>query len=140
MSLEEFFGWCIAGFVFLSLLNYLLKQISREYIKNLPPNRQDFAQAYRRVMRVVVRNHRFFGFAALVFLAAHTAAVFLAGFLSATGLLTAAALVISACLGLYGYYINRDYRAWWLSVHRLFALIVIVTFIIHFFFKKYIFL
>ncbi|MDT8273241.1 MAG: tyrosine-type recombinase/integrase, partial [Desulfomonilia bacterium] len=93
MSLETFFGWCIAVFVVLCLLNFVLKQISRDYIKKLSSSRQDFANAYRSFMRVVVKNHRVFGFVALILLAVHFIAVYLSEILSLTGVISGAALI-----------------------------------------------
>ncbi|HDP25178.1 MAG TPA: hypothetical protein ENN34_07015 [Deltaproteobacteria bacterium] len=140
MSLETFFGWSIAVFVVLCLLNFVLKQISRDYIKKLPASRQDFANAYRSVMRVVVKNHRMFGFGALLLLPVHFMVVYLSEILSLTGLISGAALIATAGMGIYGFYLRRDYRSWWLTVHRLLAVVVVVAVITHLFVKGYIFL
>ncbi len=137
MILTRIAGSIVLAALMLALSNFFLKQISRDYVKRLPASYKDFADAYRRFMQKMVRRHRFFGLAALLILPLHAAlAVVFAG-ISLSGLATAALLVAVAGLGMYGYYLNRNLRAWWLSVHRALAFAVSVSALVHVFFKLY---
>jgi hypothetical protein len=132
-------GWITLLMIFFSLLNLFLKQISRDYVKRLPKEYKDFADAYRSFMRRVIRGHRFFGLAALLIFAVHAFFVIFFAHISLTGIASAIFLIIVVALGAYGYFIKRDFRAWWLSAHRASAFFLCVAVITHVFYKLYIF-
>ena len=133
-------GWIIVTCVILALLNYLLKQISREYVKKLPSQYKDFADAYRRFMQRMIRAHRYFGFASIVFLCIHVVLIAFISTVSLTGIITAAWLIAVVMLGIYGFYIKKDLRSWWLKVHRLCAFFLLLSVLVHIFYKHYLYL
>lgn len=128
-------GWVAAVAMFGAFSNYYLKVISRDYLKKLPKKYADFADAYRSFMKIMIRRHRYFGLAALVLFPVHAAFVLIGSSLSITGLIAGLALIATASLGIYGFYIKKDLRAKWLVVHRAFAFVVFFTVISHLVFK-----
>lgn len=131
MTWTRFFGIWVVASVFLALLNFILKQISREYGKMLTERDPVFAGQYKAFMRFMVKNHRFFGMAAFILLMVHFSSAYLSGSRSLTGVITGAMLVILVSLGGYGFYVNRDYRAVWLQAHRGAAFLLAVSAIVH---------
>lgn len=130
-------GWITVLLIFAALLNLILKQISRDYVKGLPKEYKDFADAYRSFMRRVIRGHRVFGLTAILILLVHTFFVILSDHISLTGIIAAILLVIVAALGSYGYFISKDFRSRWLSVHRVSAFFLCIAMITHVFYKLY---
>ena len=139
MLFARIIGYTIALMIVLALSNFILKQISRDYVKKLSPEHKDFADAYRRFMQRMIRSHRFFGLAALLLFFIHAGINIFYGALSLTGISTAFLLSVVVMLGIYGYYINKNFRAWWLSVHRSFAFVLMLSALVHIFYKFYIF-
>jgi len=122
---------CVVG----SLSNFFLKEISRTFIRNLPKKYAGFASAYRSFMRFMLRRHRSFGFAALFIVLMHAFPIVARSVLSVTGLIAAAALGCTVCLGMYGYYLKKSLRSAWLHVHRAFALALLIAAVVHLFFS-----
>lgn len=116
MTLAQVLGWTVAGVCAAALMNFLLKQISREYLKTITEKNADFTASYRAFMRFMVRNHRYFGIAAGLLL------------LALTG------------LGLDGFYVRKNPRGVWIHMHRGTAFILALSVIIHVFFKAYVLL
>ena len=139
MTLTRIIGIIMAVMIVFALSNFFLKQISRDYVKRLPPEYKDFADAYRRFMQRMIRSHRFFGFAAAVFLVVHIGLIIFFAAASLTGIIAASFLVLVVAFGVYGYYINKNFRAWWLSVHRSCAFVLLLSALVHIFYKFYIF-
>lgn len=139
MLFARIIGYIIAVMIVLALSNFFLKQISRDYVKKLPPDYKDFADAYRRFMQRIVRTHRFFGLGALLLFPVHAGINIFYGTGSLTGIIAGSFLCAVVLLGLYGYYINRNFRAWWLSVHRTCAFVLLISVLVHIFYKSYIF-
>ncbi|MCE5276186.1 MAG: hypothetical protein ABFD70_09295 [Syntrophaceae bacterium] len=131
MTWTKFFGWCVAASVMLALLNFSLKQINREYGRMLSAWDPGFAGRYKTFMRFMVKNHRFFGMSAIGVFAVHFGSVWLSGTLSVTGAITGMTLLAAASLGGYGFYINRNYRAVWLTAHRGSAFLLAVCMVVH---------
>mgnify|MGYP006911610536 FL=1 len=126
------------AFVVLAVLNYGLKQVSREYVKKLPEKYREFADAYRRFMQRIIRGHRYFGFISLMVFLLHAGLVlFFYSVISVTGLVTGLVLIATVCLGAYGYFVNRNHRSWWVSVHRGCAFVLVFSALIHLFYKLY---
>jgi len=132
-------GWITIFFLFLALLNFVLKQVSRDYVKNLPREYKDFADAYRRFMQHIIRRHRYFGIAAVVFFLFHAGLIlFFSVGISFTGLVTGFILLAVVSLGAYGYFVNKDFRSWWVPMHRGCAFALMVSAMVHVFYKLYI--
>ncbi len=124
-------GLCVLG----ALSNFFLKEVSRTFIRNLPKKYAGFAAAYRSFMRLMLRRHRSFGLAAFFVVLMHASFIIAVSELSVTGLVAAAALTCTVCLGMYGYYSKKSLRSAWLHVHRASALALLVAAVVHLFFK-----
>jgi len=124
-------GVCTAVCVVACLMNLLLKQISREYIGKLSPGNENFIAMYRKFMRLMIRNHRIFGFSGIGILTAHGLLAYTQIGLSLTGLIALFLMSTMVCSGSYGYYFKKDYRSAWLDLHRMLAFLLLVGVIIH---------
>ena len=140
MILARTMGIIVVVMIVLALSNFFLKQISRDYVKKLPPKYKEFADAYRSFMQRMIRSHRFFGLAALLLFPVHAGINVFYGAISLTGIITGSLLSVVVVLGMYGYYINKNFRAWWLSVHRACAFVLVLSVLVHIFYKVYIFI
>ena len=140
MTLAQVLGWTVAGVCAAALMNFLLKQISREYLKTITEKNADFTASYRAFMRFMVRNHRYFGIAAGILLLVHAGAVVASGVTSLTGIAAGLLLLALTGLGLYGFYVRKNPRGVWIHMHRGTAFILALSVIIHVFFKAYVLL
>ncbi len=134
MSVQTLTGWLTALVLTAAFSTYLLKQIGREYVKQLSRDYADFADAYRRFMKFMVGRHRVFGAAALIALAAHAYPALARSAVSASGLVAALALISAAAAGAWLFFGKKNLRTGWLSVHRALAFVLLLAVIIHFFF------
>lgn len=139
MTLVQFLGWCVAAFSAAALMNFLLKQVSREYVKKLSVKNPDFAASYRSLMRTMIRNHRRFGMAAGILLPVHAGAVLSSGVSSLTGIAAGILLLSVVGTGIYGFYIVRDPRRRWVHAHRGGAFFLCLAAVLHVIFKAYVF-
>jgi hypothetical protein len=121
-------------------MNFVLKQVGRDYVKRLAVRNPGFAGAYRTFMQFMVRRHRSFGIAASIILTLHVAVVLLSGFTSLTGMAAGALLIVTAGLGLYGFHVVKIPRGRWIHAHRTGAFLLLVAAVVHFFSKAYVFL
>ncbi|MFY9399352.1 MAG: hypothetical protein WAR22_13415 [Desulfomonilia bacterium] len=135
MNLTELAGWLTLAAVFGAFASFLLKQISREYVKKLGKEHADFVEAYRSFMRAVIRRHRYFGMTAAALVIAHAGLVVSRSVISASGLTSALLLFATAGLGAWGFYGRRSPRGGWLSTHRGLAFVLLISIIVHLFYK-----
>jgi len=140
MTLAQVLGWTVAGVCAAALMNFLLKQISREYLKTITEKNADFTASYRAFMRFMVRNHRYFGIAAGLLFLVHAGVVVASGVTSLTGIAAGLLLLALTGLGLYGFYVRKNTRGVWIHMHRGTAFILALSVIIHVFFKAYVLL
>ncbi|HNQ85060.1 MAG TPA: hypothetical protein PLT33_05770 [Deltaproteobacteria bacterium] len=140
MTLAQVLGWTVAGVCAAALMNFLLKQISREYLKTITEKNADFTASYRAFMRFMVRNHRYFGIAAGLLFLVHAGVVVASGVTSLTGIAAGLLLLALTGLGLYGFYVRKNPRGVWIHMHRGTAFILALSVIIHVFFKAYVLL
>ncbi len=140
MTLAQVLGWTVAGVCAAALMNFLLKQISREYLKTITEKNADFTASYRAFMRFMVRNHRYFGIAAGLLFLVHAGVVVASGVTSLTGIAAGLLLLALTGLGLYGFYVRKNPRGVWIHMHRGTAFLLALSVIIHVFFKAYVLL
>ena len=138
MALVELMGLFVAGVSAAALMNFLLKQVSRDYIKKISQRNPEFTKAYRSFMQFIVRNHRYFGMAAGLLFLVHAGVVVASGVTSLTGIAAGLLLMALTGLGLYGFYIRKNPRGVWIHMHRGTATILALSGIIHVFFKAYV--
>ncbi len=133
-------GWCVAAAAAAALMNFVLKQVGRDYVKRISERNPGFARAYRTFMQFMVRRHRFFGIAAGFILVLHVAVVLLSGFTSITGMAAGVLLIATAGLGLYGFHVVKIPRGRWIHAHRTGAFLLLVAAVLHVSYKAHVFL
>lgn len=131
MGVASFLGWCTAAAVLSTLMNFVLKQVSRDYVKAISARRPSFASAYRNLVRLVVRTHPVFGFAALAAALAHVSYALFHGIVSLTGAATLVLLCACVSLGAFGRYVVQRPRGWWIHLHRAAALLASLGLVLH---------
>ncbi len=131
MALVELMGLFVAGVSAAALMNFLLKQVSRDYIKKISQRNPEFTKAYRSFMQFIVRNHRYFGMAAGILLVAHAGSAILSGVYSPTGTAAGVLLLATVGIGSYGFFIRKSPRGPWIHVHRGAAFLFAASAIVH---------
>jgi hypothetical protein len=134
MSAQALTGWLTVLVLTAAFSTYLLKQIGREYVKQLSREYADFTDAYRRFMKFMVGRHRVFGAAALIVLAAHAYPALARSTVSASGVVAALALISAAVAGAWLFYGKKNLRTGLLSAHRALTFVLIFAVIVHLFF------
>ncbi len=140
MSPGPVLGWCVLAAAAAALINFVLKQVGRDYVKRISERNPGFAQAYRTFMQFMVRRHRSFGIAAGIILVLHVAVVLLSGFTSLTGMAAGTLLIATAGLGLYGFHVVKTPRGRWIQAHRTFAFLLLVSAVLHISYRAHVFL
>lgn len=131
MSLVRLLGLCAAGVSAAAVMNFLLKQVSRDYIKKISRKNPEFTKAYRSFMQFMVRNHRYFGMVAGILLLAHACAAILSGVYSLTGTAAGVLLLTTAGIGSYGFFVRKSPRGPWIHVHRGAAFLFTAAAVVH---------
>jgi hypothetical protein len=135
MNLHTLAGWLTILILLGAYSTFSLKQIGREYVKQLPKEYAGFADAYRGFMKFMVRRHRFFGAAALAGLFIHAYLAVSLSALSVSGLIAGLVLTFAAGSGAFGFFRKLGLRSGWLFVHRALAFSLFLGVIVHLFFK-----
>jgi predicted heme/steroid binding protein len=126
----SFLGWLIVLVLFLTLLNYPIKLINRMWISKLPQDSSS-RQAYTKLMRFLVGNHRFLAMITLVCLVTHAALQIIYRWVSLPGLIAASLVLINVLLGAFGHYIRKKKRSAWFYAHRTIAALMVAAVAIH---------
>jgi hypothetical protein len=128
-DLGEFLGGAIIFFYSLTILNYIVKFVNKKFKKQINKNKT-FAANYMKFMRFIVKNHRYFGFLAVLFLALHFTIQFMAHGLSITGAFAASIMILQIFLGIYGFKVKKKGK-YWLITHRTIAVMLLIAILIH---------
>jgi len=128
-DLGEFLGSVIIFFYGLTVLNYIVKFINKKF-KALINKNKTFASNYLKMMRFIVKNHRYFGFLALLFVALHFSIQYLTHGLSITGAIAASLMVLQVILGIYGHQAKKKSKIW-LTIHRSIAILLLLAIAVH---------
>ncbi|NLB18285.1 MAG: hypothetical protein GX825_06060 [Syntrophomonadaceae bacterium] len=126
----SFFGWLITLGFLLTLSNYPVKAIYRSYISHLPTQSKS-KRIYMRVQKFLVANHRYFALFTTVMLVLHILIQLLYRWFSWTGFVAALLMVANGFIGAYGHYVKKKRKSAWLIIHRLTAVLLILTIIAH---------
>ncbi|MCR3954820.1 MAG: hypothetical protein NUK57_00895 [Gudongella sp.] len=125
----EILGYAIIFFYSLTILNYIVKLANKKFKTQIRRNKT-FADNYMKMMRFIVKNHRYFGFLAILFLLLHFSVQFLTHGLSITGIIAAAVMVLQVVLGIYGHKAKKRGKTW-LTIHRSIAVLLLIAIAIH---------
>lgn len=128
-DLGEFLGAVVVFFYGLTILNYVVKFGHRKY-RSLINKRKSFASNYMKIMRFIVKNHRYFGLLSVVFVLMHFSIQYMTHGLSVTGLIAALLMIMQVVLGVYGHRVKKKGKTW-LTIHRSVALLLLIAIAIH---------
>ena len=113
-----------------TIFNYCVKYAHRRWGKILSGS-----VAGKRIMKflmtVFVRHHRYFGFAAVLFLMLHTVIKFSIHGVNLTGAIAAVLIIIQMLIGIYAQIGKRPRAGLWFSAHRCIALLIIAGIVFH---------
>jgi hypothetical protein len=127
------FGILVIFFYLLTILNYLVKLINRKYGKRMRSHEKGY-RIYTGFMKFIIKNHRLFGAAALLFLIIHVIIQYNAyQYLNQTGAAAASVLLLQVILGIYGSKKGMGKTRKWLYYHRTVAVLLPVVIAVHVF-------
>ena len=98
-ELGEFLGWVTGACFIVSVLNYVVKRVNKRWIAPLPKT-SAFRALYQKLMKLIVRTHRYFGVGAAAVAAVHLLVQLRWEFPSATGITAVSLLALTAILGI----------------------------------------
>lgn len=127
----EFLGWVTAVSFGISILNFFLKYINKNYINKLGEDKKQIVDIYRKIMKLVVKNHKLAGTIAAISVLAHFFIAFSYKHIEITGIIAAVLMGSIFLLGVYGAYINKNYKGIWLKIHRILSFALIIAIGIH---------
>lgn len=127
----ESLGILTALFFGLAILNYFVKLVNKKFINNLGKDKKPMVDLYRKIMKLIIKNHKIFGVLAVVALLAHFFIGFASNSIKITGIIAAVLLVATFSLGVYGAFINKNKKGVWLKIHRIVPFILILAIGLH---------
>lgn len=130
-DLRESLGILTALFFGLAILNYFVKLVNKKFINNLGKDKKPMVDLYRKIMKLIIKNHKTFGVLAVVALLAHFFIGFVSNTIKITGIIAAVLLVATFSLGVYGAFINKNKKGVWLKIHRIVPFVLILAIGLH---------
>jgi hypothetical protein len=128
-QLGHYIGILTAITFSLAILNFVIKWINRKWVVKLPKESK-FKAGYMKVMKFLVKNHRFFAFTAVALMVAHVILQVTYKWVSPTGIVTASLAVITAVLGIIMFKAKKRTPAM-LWAHRGSVIALILAFLVH---------
>ncbi|MBU1144761.1 MAG: hypothetical protein KJ971_02745 [Firmicutes bacterium] len=128
-ELGEFTGGLIIFFYLLTVLNYVLKFITKKFGKTLR-KAPKFYKIYIEMMKFIFKNHRLFGLITILLVLTHFVIQFIDKGISVTGLIAASCMFLEAILGSFGAF-TKPKKKIWLYIHRGLAIIIFIAIVIH---------
>ena len=122
-------GFLIIFFYALTILNYILKYINKRYKNEIKKN-ELFSKYFHKLLKIIVKYHKVFGFMTVAFILLHFAIQYTNYRLSITGIIAAACMLLQVILGAYGVYTKKR-GGKWLMLHRAIAALIMLTILIH---------
>lgn len=135
-ELAGLFGWIGAWGYGIALLNFFIKYINKKYIIKIK-EKNIYTNAYRFVLRYVVKYHKIVGIVASISIIVHFLLMYTSRGLSIPGLIAAVLMWLIFILGIYGYYINKNVKGSWVKIHRALSFLLILILIFHVTFSKF---
>ncbi|MGV8905464.1 MAG: hypothetical protein ACOH15_02560 [Acetobacterium sp.] len=137
LDLIRLLGWTTALFFILAFSNYFVKVINKKYISKLGKEKKQTVDFYRKIMKLIIKNHKIFGIIAFVLMLAHYYTIFTANLMRLSGIIAALLLIVIVSLGFYGGFISKNKKGMWLKIHRILPFILIIVIVFHVVFRKY---
>jgi hypothetical protein len=126
----EMFGSLTIFFFVMTMLNYAVKFINRKFGKEIAKY-PGFKKIWMKFSRILIKYHKYFGFATVASLLIHFAVQSNFKWMSASGLVAGGILVLQLGLGMYGAFINKRRKGTWFVTHRLVSVALIVAIMMH---------
>lgn len=130
-DLIGFLGWITAISFGIAISNYFVKYIHKKYINKLGKDKKQMVDLYRKMMKIIIKNHKVVGTIAIISVLTHFFIAFSSNSISITGIIAALFMVIIFFIGFYGAFINKNYKGKWLKVHRAMAFALLIAIIVH---------
>lgn len=128
-ELGGLFGWSIFALYCISVLNYILKVINKNF-KDIINKNENISRIYKMLMKIIIKYHKYFGGATLIFLLFHFIIEFTYRGLNITGAIAAILMIIELLLGVYGVY-KKKRDGLWFYMHRIIAILLGISIVIH---------
>lgn len=126
----NFLGWLIIIAYIGTMLNYVIKAINRHLGKQISSNVKG-KSLMGILMKVFVRNHKYFGLATAAFLILHLLIQFSILGINTTGFIAAALLLFEVLLGIYASLRHKPREGVWFAIHRTISLLLMVGIAFH---------
>lgn len=123
-------GWLTLLLFAGTIANYVIKAINSKWGKRI----SSFPAGKRMVailMKVFVKNHKYFGFGAFIALSLHFTILFLKFGFSVSGIVAAAFLILQVILGIYATVKKKPRRGIWFVAHRSIAFLLVLGIAFH---------
>lgn len=130
INLGELLGWLLVITLTSTILNYCIKFVNKHFGKSIQKN-ETAKNVMKFLMKVFVKNHRFFGMGTIVILLLHFLVQFTTYGPNLTGTLAAILLFIQAGLGMYGSIKKKPRKGIWFIEHRFIAVFIVMAVILH---------
>ncbi len=122
-------------FLAAAVFNYVIKAVNKKYRKQIMASK--YKDLFNLLMKLTIKNHRLFGFGALLLGTAHglyelnaTGFVLGNGYIMA-GVLTLASMALLTVLGVFGFAVKKSKRGVWFYAHRFIAAFAIMALGLH---------
>ncbi|MBU3181188.1 hypothetical protein [Clostridium psychrophilum] len=115
----------------IAIANYFVKYINKRYISKLGKEKQEIVVLYRKIMKIIIKNHKLAGTVAIFAVLAHFIIAFTSIRTSITGIIAALFMLTIFFLGVYGAFINKKHKGMWLKIHRGMAFVLLIAIVIH---------
>jgi len=122
-------GWLIIASLLLTLMNYPIKKINRAASRL--PQTDKRRQLAARLTRFLTGNHRFLALLTLILLIAHLIIQSIYRWISLSGLIAAALLIVTGLFGGFGHFVRKKKRGTWFYIHRSLAALLVIAIIVH---------
>jgi len=112
-----------------AIANFPVKWINRRWVAKLPKGNA-FRGGYQTAVKFLVKNHRFFGFGAVLLMVSHVVLQVLFKWVSVTGIVTAALGILTLSLG-FVLFKSKKHTPAMLWAHRGAVIALILAFFVH---------
>lgn len=129
-KLGDFLGWLTILLFAATVANYVVKLISRKWGKQISSSPSG-KRIVANLMKIFVKNHRYFGFGTFAALLLHFIVQFINFGISVSGIIAAALLILQVVLGVYAVVGKKARRGVWFLVHRSLAFLLIFGIAFH---------
>lgn len=123
-------GWLLIITIAGTILNYCLKLVNRHFGKKISASPIG-KRTLKVLMTIFVRNHRYFGVAAVVLLMIHFSLQFFRYGLNVTGFIAALLLISQVSVGIYAISKKKPRRGAWFFVHRVISAVLVLSIALH---------